>query len=166
MSEILPHDHITPFKESSKTKKEQVAEMFDRIAGRYDFMNRFLSARTDVGWRKKAIKWLKKDNPGIILDIATGTADLYFRRENKTWEEEVETHSEFNTIIKFSNLYKILGSFGSCITGQVDIAFYPRHHVYPEIANPIGLQFYLHGKCDDNGFDGFINISFSAFRVF
>ena len=44
--------------------------MFDRIAGRYDFMNRFLSARTDIGWRKKAISLLKKDNPRTILDVA------------------------------------------------------------------------------------------------
>ena len=50
--------------------------MFDRIAGRYDVMNRFLSARTDIGWRRKAIKRLKKDNPKMILDIATGTADM------------------------------------------------------------------------------------------
>src|SRR5262245_1334004 len=76
MSNTLPHDHIIPFKESEKTKKEQVAEMFDQIAGLYDFMNRFLSARTDIGWRKKAIKLLKKDNPQTILDIATGTADM------------------------------------------------------------------------------------------
>jgi len=76
MAEILPHDHITPYKGSEKGKKEQVAEMFDRIAGRYDFMNRFLSARTDIGWRKKAIRLLKKDNPRHILDIATGTGDM------------------------------------------------------------------------------------------
>ena len=79
MSNPLPHDHIIPYKDSEKTKKEQVAEMFDRIAGRYDFMNRFLSARTDVGWRKKAIRLLKKDNPQSILDIATGTADMAIR---------------------------------------------------------------------------------------
>ncbi len=72
----LPHDHIIPYKESGKTKKEQVAEMFNRIAGRYDFMNRFLSARTDIGWRKKAIRLLKKDSPRHILDVATGTADM------------------------------------------------------------------------------------------
>ncbi len=72
----LPHDDIRPFKDSEKTKKEQVAEMFDRIAGRYDFMNRFLSARTDIGWRKKAIRKLAKDQPQTILDIATGTADM------------------------------------------------------------------------------------------
>jgi demethylmenaquinone methyltransferase / 2-methoxy-6-polyprenyl-1,4-benzoquinol methylase len=76
MSDTLPHDHIIPYKESGKTKKEQVAEMFDNIAGRYDFMNRFLSARTDIGWRKKAIRLLKKDNPRKILDMATGTADM------------------------------------------------------------------------------------------
>lgn len=50
--------------------------MFNEIAGRYDFMNRFLSAGIDVSWRKKAIKELKKVNPHYILDVATGTADM------------------------------------------------------------------------------------------
>jgi demethylmenaquinone methyltransferase / 2-methoxy-6-polyprenyl-1,4-benzoquinol methylase len=76
MSNPLPHDHIIPFKGSGKTKKEQVAEMFDNIAGGYDAMNRFLSARTDIGWRKKAIRLLKKEDPKFILDVATGTADM------------------------------------------------------------------------------------------
>lgn len=76
MSEILPHDHIIPFKDSEKTKKEQVADMFNKIAGKYDQLNRFLSARTDIGWRKKAIRRFKKDKPAHILDVATGTADM------------------------------------------------------------------------------------------
>jgi len=76
MPETLPHDHIIPFKDSDKTKKQQVAEMFDQIAGKYDLMNRFLSARTDVGWRKKAIRKLKKFNPKQVLDVATGTGDM------------------------------------------------------------------------------------------
>ena len=50
--------------------------MFDRIAGKYDFMNRFLSARVDITWRKTALKMLRKYNPQTILDIATGTGDL------------------------------------------------------------------------------------------
>lgn len=79
MADILPHDHVIPFKDSEKSKKEQVADMFDNIAGRYDFMNRFLSARTDIGWRKKAIRLLKKDNPKTILDVASGTADMAIR---------------------------------------------------------------------------------------
>ena len=76
MSSPLPHDHIIPFKDSGKSKKEQVAEMFNRIALRYDRMNRFLSARTDIGWRKKAILQLKKQRPQHILDVATGTGDM------------------------------------------------------------------------------------------
>ena len=76
MSQILPHDHITPFKNAGTGKKEQVADMFNKIAGKYDIMNRLLSARTDIGWRKKAIRLLKKDKPAHILDVATGTADM------------------------------------------------------------------------------------------
>lgn len=50
--------------------------MFDQIAFRYDFLNRFLSAGIDVGWRKKAISQLKKLQPQQILDVATGTGDV------------------------------------------------------------------------------------------
>jgi demethylmenaquinone methyltransferase/2-methoxy-6-polyprenyl-1,4-benzoquinol methylase len=70
------HDTVVPFKDSKLSKKEQVADMFDRIALRYDFMNRFLSCGIDVRWRKKAIKELTEINPQIILDVATGTADV------------------------------------------------------------------------------------------
>jgi len=69
------HDKIKPFSEES-SKKEQVGKMFDSIAARYDFMNRFLSAGIDVGWRRKAIQMFKKDQPKIILDVATGTGDM------------------------------------------------------------------------------------------
>jgi demethylmenaquinone methyltransferase/2-methoxy-6-polyprenyl-1,4-benzoquinol methylase len=76
MPDQFPHDPIVPFKDSEKEKKEQVAEMFDRIAPRYDQMNRFLSARVDIGWRKKLIRSLEKDQARYILDVATGTADM------------------------------------------------------------------------------------------
>ena len=70
------HDSITPFKDSTATKKEQVAEMFDKISFRYDFLNRFLSAGIDRGWRKKAIEELSELSPKTVLDVATGTADI------------------------------------------------------------------------------------------
>jgi demethylmenaquinone methyltransferase / 2-methoxy-6-polyprenyl-1,4-benzoquinol methylase len=70
------HDTIVPLKDSDLSKKEQVADMFDNIAYRYDFLNRFLSAGIDIWWRKKAIHQLKKLNPKQILDVATGTADV------------------------------------------------------------------------------------------
>jgi demethylmenaquinone methyltransferase/2-methoxy-6-polyprenyl-1,4-benzoquinol methylase len=76
MSNSLPHDHITPYKDTDKSKKEQVADMFNNIAGCYDKLNRVLSARIDIIWRKKAIRELKKATPQNILDVATGTADM------------------------------------------------------------------------------------------
>jgi|SRR5450432_1064292 len=70
------HDTVVPFKDSDLGKKQQVAEMFDRIAFRYDFLNRFLSGGIDVYWRKRAIRELLPYHPGAILDVATGTADM------------------------------------------------------------------------------------------
>ncbi len=70
------HDTIVPDKASGEGKKEQVAAMFDDIAPKYDFLNRFLSAGIDISWRKKAIKYLKEIAPQKILDVATGTADV------------------------------------------------------------------------------------------
>src|SRR5690348_13904286 len=70
------HDDVVPYQNSNLNKKQQVAKMFDSIAFRYDFLNRFLSAGIDVKWRKKAILQLKEIEPKIILDVATGTADV------------------------------------------------------------------------------------------
>ena len=67
---------VVPYKESSESKKQQVAEMFNNISGNYDFLNHFLSLGIDILWRKKAIKMLKEDQPKQILDIATGTGDF------------------------------------------------------------------------------------------
>jgi demethylmenaquinone methyltransferase / 2-methoxy-6-polyprenyl-1,4-benzoquinol methylase len=61
---------------TEKSKKEEVAAMFDNISHRYDFLNHFLSAGIDIKWRKKAIRLLKAHRPKSILDIATGTADF------------------------------------------------------------------------------------------
>lgn len=70
------HDSVVPDKASTQSKKEQVAGMFDDIAYRYDFLNRFLSGGLDVGWRKKALGYLKELQPKKMLDVATGTADV------------------------------------------------------------------------------------------
>jgi demethylmenaquinone methyltransferase / 2-methoxy-6-polyprenyl-1,4-benzoquinol methylase len=71
----FPHDNIKPFSNEG-AKKSQVSDMFDSIAPRYDFMNRFLSAGIDTIWRRKAIRLFKKEKPGLLLDVATGTGDM------------------------------------------------------------------------------------------
>ncbi len=67
---------VRPYKESDAAKKDQVARMFNNIAWRYDFLNRFLSLGIDRVWRKSAIRSLRPHHPRRILDIATGTGDL------------------------------------------------------------------------------------------
>ena len=69
-------EHIKPYKDSDKGKKEQVAQMFDNISENYDGLNRVISFGIDVKWRKKVVEIVGKNNPKQILDIATGTGDL------------------------------------------------------------------------------------------
>lgn len=57
-------------------KKGQISKMFNSIAPYYDFLNRLLSLGIDRSWRRKAIEELKAANPKVVLDVATGTADL------------------------------------------------------------------------------------------
>lgn len=67
---------VTPYKNSSESKKEQVAKMFDTISGKYDNLNRVISFGTDIAWRKKVIQLIAEINPKNVIDIATGTGDL------------------------------------------------------------------------------------------
>lgn len=57
-------------------KKEEVSSMFNRIAPKYDFLNKILSLRIDRLWRRRLCKIAKTLPHTNILDIATGTGDL------------------------------------------------------------------------------------------
>jgi demethylmenaquinone methyltransferase/2-methoxy-6-polyprenyl-1,4-benzoquinol methylase len=67
---------VMPYGRENKSKKEEVAEMFNNISAKYDFLNHFLSLGIDKLWRKRAVKELKPIAPKKILDIATGTGDF------------------------------------------------------------------------------------------
>jgi demethylmenaquinone methyltransferase/2-methoxy-6-polyprenyl-1,4-benzoquinol methylase len=66
---------VKPY-DSGKSKKEEVAQMFNNISANYDFLNHFLSLGIDHLWRKRAVKQLQKQQPKVILDLATGTGDF------------------------------------------------------------------------------------------
>jgi demethylmenaquinone methyltransferase/2-methoxy-6-polyprenyl-1,4-benzoquinol methylase len=68
--------NVLPYKDKNTSKKEQIAAMFNSISGKYDFLNHFLSLGIDILWRKRAVRLLKKHQPKLILDIATGTGDF------------------------------------------------------------------------------------------
>jgi demethylmenaquinone methyltransferase / 2-methoxy-6-polyprenyl-1,4-benzoquinol methylase len=59
-------------------RNENVRRMFDRIAGRYDLLNRVISFRLDERWRKKTVTAVVKSGHEKILDLGTGTGDLTF----------------------------------------------------------------------------------------
>lgn len=69
-------EKVTPYKDSSEGKKQQVEQMFDNISENYDGLNRVISLGTDKSWRRKVIKKVGNTNPQAVLDIATGTGDL------------------------------------------------------------------------------------------
>lgn len=66
---------VTPYN-TDVSKKSQVEDMFDNIAPKYDLLNRILSMKIDVLWRNKLVKWMNKEQPQLVLDVATGTGDL------------------------------------------------------------------------------------------
>src|SRR6187455_2879444 len=89
MKKQLPHDSVVPFKDSGLSKKEQVAQMFNDIAGRYDLLNRLLSGGIDIYWRKRALRELNDIKPRTILDVATGTADLAIMAEKSLHPDKI-----------------------------------------------------------------------------
>ena len=61
---------------TGQEKVEAVRSMFDAIAPRYDLVNRVMTFRMDVGWRKRTIADLRLPQASNVLDLACGTGDL------------------------------------------------------------------------------------------
>ncbi len=57
-------------------KVRAVRAMFDTIAPRYDLVNRIMTFRLDVGWRRRAIQSLELAARSVVLDLACGTGDM------------------------------------------------------------------------------------------
>lgn len=53
-----------------------VRNMFDAIAPRYDLVNRIMTFRLDVRWRRRAVRDLRLPKGSLVLDLASGTGDL------------------------------------------------------------------------------------------
>ena len=61
---------------TGEEKVQAVQAMFDTIAPRYDLVNRIMTFRMDVGWRKRALRELALPHGSTVLDIACGTGDM------------------------------------------------------------------------------------------
>lgn len=66
-------------KEAALEERERyVQDLFRRVAPKYDFLNRLLSFRRDVAWRRFTARKAGLEPGGSVLDVATGTGDLAF----------------------------------------------------------------------------------------
>lgn len=65
-------DHLPEGEEKARA----VRALFDTIAPRYDLVNRVMTFRLDVGWRRRAIRSLGLGSRSIVLDLACGTGDM------------------------------------------------------------------------------------------
>lgn len=74
MSETVESDKPS-VQDTAEPSRERVWQMFDRIAPRYDLLNRLLSFRQDVVWRRRMMRQLPPGSDLRLLDLATGTAD-------------------------------------------------------------------------------------------
>jgi len=73
---VCKAEKTVPYESTDAPKHVQIEQMFDEIAGQYDFLNHALSIGMDKYWRRKGILSLKAYVPQSILDVATGTGDL------------------------------------------------------------------------------------------
>ncbi len=61
---------------SGAEKRRAVREMFDAIAPRYDLVNRVMTLRLDVAWRRRTVRELALPAGSLVADLACGTGDL------------------------------------------------------------------------------------------
>ena len=73
----------------------RIRQMFGEIAGRYDFMNHFLSEGTDIYWRWKTVRMARPEGDDPILDVCTGTGDLAFAWRKKAGTETPVCATDF-----------------------------------------------------------------------
>lgn len=69
----VPADAALP---TGKDKERAVRAMFDRIAPRYDVLNRIMTFGLDTGWRRAAVRALQLPPSSVVLDVACGTGDF------------------------------------------------------------------------------------------
>lgn len=68
----MAHDELP----RGAAKHEAVRQMFDRIAPRYDLMNRLLTGGLDQRWRRKLLSRVAVGDGDLVVDVACGTGDL------------------------------------------------------------------------------------------
>lgn len=89
-----------------------IKEMFNSIAPRYDFLNRLLSLRQDIYWRRTMITALNLPNNTAILDVACGTGDVLIEIFHQTNNQKLIIGADFAPeMLKVANTKLLKGDF-------------------------------------------------------
>lgn len=78
------------------TELDFIQGMFDRIAPKYDFLNRLLSLRQDVRWRREMVEAAGLKNGSAALDVACGTCDVALEIEKRKGKDCRITGTDFS----------------------------------------------------------------------
>ncbi len=108
--------------------------MFDSIAPKYDFLNRFLSLRQDVVWRRQMVKAAAIPDNGKVLDVACGTCDVALEIKRQKGNRVTVSATDFSLGMLVLGKQKILACHGTMAIGLA-------------VGNALALPF------KDNGFD-------------
>jgi demethylmenaquinone methyltransferase / 2-methoxy-6-polyprenyl-1,4-benzoquinol methylase len=84
-------------------KKNNVKNIFDSIAGNYDFLNHLLSFGVDKYWRRKALKLSKVGSESVLLDVACGTGDVAIEAFRQGVRQIVGADYSHNMLELFKN---------------------------------------------------------------
>jgi demethylmenaquinone methyltransferase/2-methoxy-6-polyprenyl-1,4-benzoquinol methylase len=76
MNELKTQDYPSVNQMTDDQRIGIVKDIFASVTEKYDFLNRFLSGRRDVAWRKRTVSEMKFFQTNRFLDVATGTGDL------------------------------------------------------------------------------------------
>jgi len=80
---------LTSDSETLVKNEEKIGQMFNGIAGSYDFLNHFFSLGIDKYWRKVTVNSLRNGPHSVVLDLATGTADMAINIAKKLDSEKI-----------------------------------------------------------------------------
>ena len=94
MSELQNKEYPSVREMSDDQRISIVKDIFASVTDRYDFLNRFLSGRRDVAWRKRTVQEMNFFNTNRFLDVATGTGDLALDCAN-TYSDVIVTGVDF-----------------------------------------------------------------------
>jgi demethylmenaquinone methyltransferase/2-methoxy-6-polyprenyl-1,4-benzoquinol methylase len=107
---------------SPHARAHAVRRMFDRIATRYDLLNRIISLRLDHRWRRKAVESAVREGAESVLDLGTGTGDLAFEAARRLQTGKVvglDFSSEMLRVASAKRFDVVNGERASFVLGNV-----------------------------------------------